>query len=576
MAFDGIVTHAVTHELNERLASGRIMKIHQPTDTDIVMQIRTRNGNVRLLLSASLSFPRMHITNENYRNPLEAPMFCMLLRKYCEGAIIDGIHQINMERIIHLDIRGRDELGDARTKRIVLEIMGRHSNLILMDPQSGMIHDGLHHVTPAVSRYRTVLPGRPYVAPPPQRKINPLVATKDDFIRRIRFNEGKIAKQIVGAFDGISPLIADEIMYRAGLPTQDSLWRAFAEITDLVKQQTYTPTFARTEHKEYFSAIPLTHLAHAVTETFTTISECLEAFYHGKAERDAVKQRMHDLARLVINERNKNEKKIEKLLETKQKAEDASKYQIYGELLTANLYQITRGQPEANVINYYEEEAPLLSIPLDPALTPSENAQAYFKRYTKAKNSRAFVDNQIAGAKEEILYLDTVLQQIENAGLADIEDIREELAEQGYLRARPSQGKKGNKQKNPTLERYTSSEGVTIYVGKNNKQNDYLTNRLANPDDTWLHTKDIPGSHVIIRGTEFGETTLMEAANLATYYSKARQSSQVPVDYTLVRHVRKPKGAKPGFVIYEQQKTQFVTPNDEIIRTLMKTKTTTS
>ncbi|MCI1692318.1 Rqc2 family fibronectin-binding protein [Aneurinibacillus aneurinilyticus] len=576
MAFDGIVTHAVTHELNERLASGRIMKIYQPTDTDIVMQIRTRNGNVRLLLSASLSFPRMHITNENYRNPLEAPMFCMLLRKYCEGAIIDGIHQIDMERIIHLDIRGRDELGDARTKRIVLEIMGRHSNLILMDPQSGMIHDGLHHVTPAVSRYRTVLPGRPYVAPPPQRKINPLVATKDDFIRRIRFNEGKIAKQIVGAFDGISPLIADEIMYRAGLPTQDSLWRAFAEITDLVKQQTYTPTFARTEHKEYFSAIPLTHLAHAVTETFTTISECLEAFYHGKAERDAVKQRMHDLARLVINERNKNEKKIEKLLETKQKAEDASKYQIYGELLTANLYQITRGQPEANVINYYEEEAPLLSIPLDPALTPSENAQAYFKRYTKAKNSRAFVDNQIAGAKEEILYLDTVLQQIENAGLADIEDIREELAEQGYLRARPSQGKKGNKQKNPTLERYTSSEGVTIYVGKNNKQNDYLTNRLANPDDTWLHTKDIPGSHVIIRGTEFGETTLMEAANLATYYSKARQSSQVPVDYTLVRHVRKPKGAKPGFVIYEQQKTQFVTPNDEIIRTLMKTKTTTS
>lgn len=576
MAFDGIVTHAVTHELNERLASGRIMKIHQPTDTDIVMQIRTRNGNVRLLLSASLSFPRLHITNENYRNPLEAPMFCMLLRKYCEGAIIDGIHQIDMERIIHLDIRGRDELGDARTKRIVLEIMGRHSNLILMDPQSGMIHDGLHHVTPAVSRYRTVLPGRPYVAPPPQHKINPLAATKDDFIRRIRFNEGKIAKQIVGAFEGISPLIADEIMYRAGLPTQDSLWKAFAEITGLVEQHTYTPTFARTEHKEYFSAIPLTHLAHAVTETFTTISECLEAFYHGKAERDAVKQRMHDLARLVINERNKNEKKIEKLLETKQKAEDASKYQIYGELLTANLYQITRGQPEANVINYYEEEAPLLSIPLDPALTPSENAQAYFKRYTKAKNSRAFVDNQIAGAKEEMLYLDTVLQQIENAGLADIEDIREELTEQGYLRARPSQGKKGNKQKNPTLERYTSSEGVTIYVGKNNKQNDYLTNRLANPDDTWLHTKDIPGSHVIIRGTEFGETTLMEAANLATYYSKARQSSQVPVDYTLVRHVRKPKGAKPGFVIYEQQKTQFVTPNDEIIRTLMKTKTTTS
>ncbi|MFT9847933.1 Rqc2 family fibronectin-binding protein [Aneurinibacillus sp. REN35] len=575
MAFDGIVTRAVTHELDKLLATGRIMKIHQPTDTDIVMQIRTRNGNMRLLLSASLSFPRIHITKASYQNPLTAPMFCMLLRKYCEGAIIDRITQVDMERIIHIDIRGRDELGDDRTKRIVLEIMGRHSNLILIDPISGMIHDGLHHVTPAVSRYRTVLPGRPYLAPPPQDKLNPLTATKDDFVRRIRLNEGKIAKQLVASFAGISPLIAEEIVHRAGLPTLDALWAAFASVIQPVQTHDYTPTIVRTETKEYFSAVPLTHTASVDTETFPTISECLEAFYHGKAERDAVKQRMHDLLRLVSNERNKNEKKIEKLRETKQKAEGARQYQIYGELITANIYQITRGQTEANVINYYEEEAPLMTISLDPALGPAENAQAYFKKYTKAKNSLAVVDSQIAAAEEEVRYLDGILQQIEAAGLADIEEIREELTEQGYLRARAGKMKKG-KPKNPVLERYTSSEGVAIYVGKNNKQNDYLTNRLAHADDTWLHTKDIPGSHVVIRGESFGDATLGEAATLAAYHSKARGSSQVPVDYTLVRHVKKPKGAKPGFVIYEQQKTLFITPDDETVRALAKTKTTTS
>lgn len=575
MAFDGIVTRAVTHELDKQLATGRIMKIHQPTDTDIVMQIRTRNGNMRLLLSASLSFPRIHITKASYQNPLTAPMFCMLLRKYCEGAIIDRITQVDMERIIHIDIRGRDELGDDRTKRIVLEIMGRHSNLILMDPISGMIHDGLHHVTPAVSRYRTVLPGRPYLAPPPQDKLNPLTATQDDFVRCIRLNEGKIAKQLVASFAGISPLIAEEIVHRARLSTLDALWAAFVSVVQPAQTHDYTPTIVRTETKEYFSAVPLTHVASVDTKTFPTISECLEAFYHRKAERDAVKQRMHDLLRLVSNERNKNEKKIEKLRETKQKAEDARQYQIYGELITANIYQITRGQTEANVINYYEEEAPLVTISLDPALGPAENAQAYFKKYTKAKNSLAVVDSQIAAAEEEVRYLDGILQQIEAAGLADIEEIREELTEQGYLRARAGKIKKG-KPKNPVLERYTSSEGVAIYVGKNNKQNDYLTNRLAHADDTWLHTKDIPGSHVVIRGEDFGDATLGEAATLAAYHSKARGSSQVPVDYTLVRHVKKPKGAKPGFVIYEQQKTLFITPDDETVRALAKTKTTTS
>lgn len=574
MAFDGIVTRAVTHELNERLAGSRIAKIHQPTDTDIVMQIRTRSGSVRLLLSASLSFPRLHLTTAAYQNPLEAPMFCMLLRKYCEGAVIESIQQMDMERIVHIDVRGRDELGDDRAKRIVLEIMGRHSNLILMDPETGLIHDGLHHVTPAVSRYRVVLPGRAYVAPPPQDKLNPLDAAETDFYKRMKFNEGKLDKQLVGAFEGMSPLVANEIMHRAGLPTPEALWQSFGSMMEKIRVHRYMPTLVRTGTKEYFSAIPLTHL-HGTTETFDSMSTCLEAFYHGKAERDAVKQRMHDLLRLVSNERDKNAKKIEKLKETKRQAEDAHVYQRYGELITANIYQMERGQTEVTVFNYYEEDSPELTIALDPMLAPSENAQLYFKKYTKAKNSLTILDEQIAGAEEEVRYLDTIMQQIENASLADIEEIREELTEEGYLRARPGRNRKP-KSKNPVLERYASSEGFEIYLGKNNKQNEYLTNRLAAPNDTWLHTKDIPGSHVVIRGTEFGDATLAEAAMLAAYHSKARQSSHVPVDYTLVRHVKKPKGTKPGFVIYEQQKTLFITPDEAALRDLAKTKTTTS
>ncbi|WCN39025.1 Rqc2 family fibronectin-binding protein [Aneurinibacillus uraniidurans] len=574
MAFDGIVTRAVTHELNEKLAGSRIAKIHQPTDTDIVMQIRTRSGSVRLLLSASLSFPRLHLTTAAYQNPLEAPMFCMLLRKYCEGAVIESIRQVDMERIVHIDVRGRDELGDDRAKRIVLEIMGRHSNLILLDPETGLIHDGLHHVTPSVSRYRVVLPGRPYLPPPPQDKLNPLEASEHEFLVRMKFNEGKLDKQLISSFAGMSPLVATEILHRTGLPTADALWNAFRSVMKDVDAHLYTPTIVRTETKEYFSAVPLTHLQ-GMAETFDSMSTCLEAFYHGKAERDTVKQRMHDLLRLVSNERDKNVKKIEKLKETKRQAEDAHVYQRYGELITANIYQMERGQTDVTVLNYYEDGSPELTISLDPRLTPSENAQMYFKKYTKAKNSLAILDEQIASAEEEVRYLDMIIQQVESAGLADIEEIRDELTEEGYLRARPSRNRKP-KTKHPILERYTSSEGIEIYLGKNNKQNEYLTNRLAAPTDTWLHTKDIPGSHVVIRSTEFGDATLAEAAMLAAYHSKARQSSQVPVDYTLVRHVKKPKGSKPGFVIYEQQKTLFITPDDTVLRDLTRTKTTTS
>lgn len=572
MAFDGIVTRAIVRELADNLNNGRINKIYQPSPTDLVFQIRSGGKNHKLLLSANPTYPRIYLTRGSFSNPTEPPMFCMLLRKHCEGALIEGIRQEGMERVITMDIMKRDELGDDQEKQLIIEIMGRHSNIILVDKKSNTIIDGIQHVTPAISSYRVVLPGRPYLPPPPQDKVNPLIGDEETFIKRVHLNEGKIEKQLVASFTGLSPQIGKEIVHRAGLPTREALWNAFNSVIAPVKEHQYEPAIYYGGNKPAFSVVPLNHLQGYTKETFATVSECLEAFYQEKAEQDGVKQKMHNLIRFLNNERNKNATKIEKLQQTKEEALEGEKYRLYGELLTANLYQIQRGQTEVEVYNYYEEEPSLLTISLNPGATPSENAQAYFKKYNKAKNSLEFVDQQMALAQQEVDYLDTILQQLEGAGLKDLEEIQEELIEEGYLKNRNKKGPRKAPPKKPTLEQYTSSENIHILVGKNNKQNDYLTHKIADDENTWLHTKDIPGSHVIIRSNTFGDATLYEAAQLAAYYSKGKNSSQVPVDYTLVRHVKKVRGAKPGFVTYDHQKTLYITPDESILRKLNETK----
>jgi predicted ribosome quality control (RQC) complex YloA/Tae2 family protein len=315
--------------------------------------------------------------------------------------------------------------------------------------------------------------------------------------------------------------------------------------------------------------VRLTHIAGDET-VFPAVSECLETFYGEKAERDTIKQKTGDLHKFLANERNKNVKKLEKLEATLAEGQDADKFRILGELLNAHLHLAQKGDEAVEVTNYYDEEQRPVHIALDPLLTPSENAQRYFKKYTKMKNSVTVVEEQMAEARDEIRYMESLLQQLDTASLQDIEEIREELADQGYLKARGRKQQRGRKKKpdKPALTRFLSSEGIPIYVGKNNTQNEYVTNRLAKPSDTWLHTKDIPGSHVVIRSDAFGETTLHEAALLAAYYSQARESSQVPVDYTQIRHVHKPSGAKPGFVIYERQKTLYVTPEETLLKEL--------
>lgn len=577
MALDGIVIHALVHEL-QTFVGGRIAKVHQPSDHDIVMQLRAGGQNAKLLLSANPTYPRLHVTERQFINPPEAPMFCMLLRKHCEGSIIEAVEQVGMERVVRIRVKQRDELGDVSVKTLVMEMMGRHSNLILLDPATNVILDGIHHVTPAISSYRIVMPGSPYVNPPEQDKTNPLDLTADRFDELWRTGElGETPEaKLVRMFTGISPLLAKETVYRARQAaggeavSAASVWQSFAPLLHDVRDHCYRPNIVLEPRsgKMAFSVVRLAHITGEET-VFPAVSECLETFYGEKAERDTIKQKTGDLHKFLTNERNKNVKKLEKLEATLEEGQDADKFRILGELLNAHLHLAQKGDEAIEVTNYYDEEQRPVRITLDPLLTPSENAQKYFKKYTKMKNSVAVVGDQMAETHDEIRYLESLLQQLDTASLPDIEEIREELTEQGYLKAR-GRKQRGRKKKpdKPALTRFLSSEGIPIYVGKNNMQNEYVTNRLAKPSDTWLHTKDIPGSHVVIRSEAFGETTLHEAALLAAYFSQARESSQVPVDYTLIRHVHKPSGAKPGFVIYERQKTLFVTPDEALLKEL--------
>lgn len=579
MALDGLVLHAIVHEL-QACVGGRINKIHQPTENDVIMHIRAQGQNVKLLLSANPTYPRVQITEQSSLNPMDAPMFCMLLRKHCESGVIEAVEQIGMERVFRMQIRHRDELGDMSTKHIIVEIMGRHSNIILLDPATETILDGIHHVTPAISSYRIVMPGSKYVTPPEQDKQNPLEADASAFQHALSQDPGeekskeKPEQKLVAAFSGLSPLIAKEIVSRSrqngNIENEDdlsALWTAFDGVMTAVRQHRYEPVIVEQEGtgKLFFAMTPLTHIT-GISTSYATPSDCLEHFYGDKAERDTVKQRVADLLRFLHNEANKNVKKLEKLQETVDDSKEADKYRILGELLTASLHMIKRGDREVEIINYYDEDQALIKINLDPLLNPSENAQRYFKKYTKMKNSTAIVEEQIAQTHQEITYLNSLLQQLSVASITDIEEIRDELMEQGYVRDRNKKQRKKKKKDKPALACYLSSEGVPIYVGKNNTQNEYLTNRLASSMDTWLHTKDIPGSHVVIRSDSFSETTLLEAAQLAAYFSQAKHSSQVPVDYTAIKHVHKPNGSKPGFVIYVNQKTLFVTPDENMIK----------
>lgn len=593
MALDGIVISSLVHEL-QQCVGARINKIHQPTPHDLIMSLRGNGIKDKLIISANPTYPRMHFTASSQPNPLEAPMFCMLLRKHCEGGVIDAVSQVGRERIIHIDITHRDEIGDRSAKRLIVELMGRHSNIVLVDPTTNTIFDGIHHVTPALSSFRVIMPGVSYSTPPEQHKVDPFTIDDfDSFKSALAAEESEEAsitsKKLVQALSGFSPVLAQELVYRSITGTDaladdsaerpillgndytafdiNKLWEAFHHVIEKIKRGQTNPEIvtASANDKMSFSITSLTHID-GLRQSFSSISECLEAFYGDKAERDTVKQRANDLIRFVTNEKQKNEQKIVKLEESYLEAQDSDRFRIIGELLTTYMHQIKRGDKSIELVNYYDENQATIKIELDPQLNPSDHAQKYFRKYTKQKNAILVIEEQLTKTKEEIEYFTLLLAQLEQASLLDIEEIRDELVAEGYMRERIKKGMKKKKANRPTVLYYKSPEGIDIVVGKNNLQNEYVTNRLADSHDTWLHTKDIPGSHVVIRSRTFGDETLELAAMLAAHFSQAKHSSLVPVDYTLIRHVKKPSGSKPGFVIYDNQKTLFITPDEAKIK----------
>ena len=563
MPLDGFVVRVLVDELSAQLAGARINKIYQPDPKELVFVIRSAGQTHNLLISAHPSYPRFYLTEQSFVNPQQPPLFCTVLRKHIEGGIIESIKQIENERIVEIDIAARDELGDLQQFRLVVEIMGRHSNIILLNAQNTVL-DSITRVNHSVSRYRLVLPGKPYISPPPQEKVNPFDLNFEHFIQLYDSHTDSPAQELANKLMGLSLPLARELVSLAESTSTESLWNVLTQLLVAVNKRTYSPTVIKYNSKEDYSLIPLTQLAGSMKH-YPSMNETLDLFYREKSLRDSVKQYAADLIKLLTNEVQKNERKLLLLQKDLDNADSADIYRLYGELITAQLQEIAPRLNSIELANYYSETGEKIKIPLDPLKTANENAQAYFRKYNKLKKSRQHLNEQINLTEAENEYLDLLIVQIENASVADIAEIREELIAGGYLKKQPNKQAVRKKQAKPQLYTIKSSEGITILVGRNNTQNDYLTTKYASPNDTWLHTKDIPGSHVVIRSQAFNEQTLHEAAQLAAYYSKGRDSSNVAVDYTLIRNVKKPNGAKPGYVTYDKQTTLFVTPNSETI-----------
>lgn len=583
MAFDGFVTSGIVSELNKKLKDGKIDKVYQPEKDEIILSIRTRDGLFRLLISAATANPRIHLTNTSRENPLTAPLFCMIMRKHLGGGKIKSIHQIDFDRVIKIDIECYTELGDLTEKSLMVEIMGKHSNITLIHTGNKII-DSIKHIDFTTSAVRQVLPGLIYELPPKQDKSLPTEFSKKLFIEKLASVSGDtpLDKFLVGEFMGMSPLLAREIVYRATGSAKAFISEINPEtFTEEIKiffdkilssSSKSTVVFdLETEKPLAFSIVALTqYTSLGKIKEYDSISEAVEAFFLSRDIQDRLSQKAASTIKLINNNIDRCEKKIALHIESIEKAKDRDKYKMYGDLLTANLYRIENNAKFITVQNYFLESLEDIRISLSEELTPSQNAQRYYKLYTKAKAAEEHSTKQLEDAETEKAYLETVLDSVTRARTPlDIAEIREELAEQGYISSGNIKKKKQQKKSKPM--RFLSSDGFEILIGRNNKQNDELTIKTAYSTDMWLHTKNIPGSHVIVRTNGTGEipdNTLLEAASLAAYFSKAQKSTGVAVDYTLIKNIRKPNGSSPGFVIFDTNYTVFVDPDEKLVEKL--------
>lgn len=560
MSFDGIFTHLMVKELSEKLLNGRISKIHQPYENEIVLVVRSQGKNHKLLLSAHPSYARIQLTTMTYQNPDNPPNFVMVLRKHLDGAILTQIQQMTNDRVVHFIFSKRDELGDLQNIVLVVELMGRHSTILLMNQETGKILDAIKHIGSSQNTYRWLLPGAEYVAPPKQTAKNPYELTDIEAFHLFSQLPEITGKAIQQRIQGLGRDTADELAYRLNKQPNDwlTVWQTVAQTIRTSEQ----PTLYLVNQKELFTPFEFESLVSVAEKRthYPNLSELLDAFYHEKAERDRVKQQGSELIKKIENELKREQSKLKKRQQTLSDSESSEALRQKGELLTTFQTQVPKGATSVELPNYYIENQ-LETIVLNPALSAIQNAQKYFQRYQKLRNAVKLVGIQIEESQQEIHYLESVLAQLEIALPTDIPLIREELVAGGYLKRQARTQRKNNQLAKP--ERFVASDGTELLVGKNNLQNDQLTLRTAKKTDYWLHAKNIPGSHVIIRSDAPSDETITEAAEIAAYFSKYRHSAQVPVDCVQVKHIRKPNGAKPGYVIYENQKTVLVTPIEE-------------
>ncbi|XCP83989.1 NFACT RNA binding domain-containing protein [Roseburia hominis] len=559
MAFDGITIANIVKELNDTILNGRINKIAQPETDELLLTIKTPNGLKRLSISASASLPLIFLTEENKPSPMTAPNFCMLLRKYVGSGRITAITQPSLERIIQIDIEHLDELGDLCQKRLIVEIMGKHSNIIFCN-ENGMILDSIKHVSAQMSSFREVLPGRTYFIPETTQKACPLTVEESDFVRLLSEKPMPLSKAIYNSFTGISPVAAEEICYLSGVDSDitpkelsadilSHLYRQFTYYFEQVKEGEFKPGiyYYGKEPKE-FSSLPLTHFSNCRVEEYDSISQLIRSYYSAKDRITRIRQKSADLRKVVQTALERNRKKYELQLKQLRDTRSREKYKVYGELINTYGYNLEEGARYLEALNYYTNET--VRIPLDPQKTPQENAVRYFEKYNKQKRTFEALSTLIQETHDEITYLESIVNALDIArGEEDLTQLKEELTDSGYIRRKFA--KKKVKITSKPLH-YLSSDGFHMYVGKNNLQNDELTFHFANGNDWWFHAKGAPGSHVIVKteGQELPDRTFEEAGRLAAHYSKNSGAEKVEIDYVEKKHVKKPNGSKPGFVVY--------------------------
>ena len=576
MPMDGLTVGFAARELNETLRGGRIDKITQPERDTVVLVIRAGGANHRLLLCASPNNARCHLTMSSWSNPLEPPSLCMLMRKQLAGARITEISQVDGDRIVHVDMDAVNELGDHVLRRLVLEIMGRHSNLLLLD-ENGRILEATRHVNPEMSRVRQIQPGMAYLPPPAQDKLNPETVTGEALYGRLTDNSSgtpkAFYKALADAVTGLSRVSAEELacrVLRGGEEWPEDLKDACERLADLLRR---LPAMADArvlfgENGETEDVFPFPYLSRRTDaqRAYRTLSEALEVYYGTRDVRERLSQRSASMIRTLKGQLDRCQRKLSIQTEELSAAERMDEYRRMGEAINANLYQLKKGMTEATLPDWNDPDGGTITVPLDLRLTPGQNAQRYFRKYQKARSAREIAAQQRDKTLAEMDYLEGMLLDVDKCvGESELEEIRQELVRTGYMKKTTSRRQQRQLSQSRPF-RYLSADGIGILVGKNAAQNDRIT-LGAKPDELWMHAKDMPGSHVIICSEgEIPQTTMKQAALLAAWYSKGQRSSLVPVDYTLRRYVKKPSGAAPGRVIYTHQKTAYITPEEDEIR----------